>query len=72
MLSKMPEEERERHYDGLVHESCRALAQITFWGFDPSRGSLVDERKITQPMLLIGAGQDRITPASSIRKVAAK
>ncbi|MDH4183247.1 MAG: alpha/beta hydrolase [Nitrospinota bacterium] len=72
MLSNMPEEERERHYGRLVHESGRAFAQIAFWSFDSSRGSWVDETKITQPMLLIGAGQDRITPVSSVRKVAAK
>jgi pimeloyl-ACP methyl ester carboxylesterase len=72
MLHLMPVEEQKRCFEQLVHDSGRATSEVGFWFLDRHHASRVDEKKITCPMLIIGAGRDRITPASITRKIAAK
>jgi non-heme chloroperoxidase len=61
-----------RWNDRFVYESGRAAAELGFWAFDRHRAAHVEEAQVTCPLLIIGAGQDRITPASVVRRVAAK
>lgn len=72
MLKLLSPEERRKAYDHFVYESGRAASEIGFWQVDPKKASSVDEKKVTCPVLVIGASQDRITPASVVRKVARK
>ncbi|MDH5678783.1 MAG: alpha/beta hydrolase [Nitrospinota bacterium] len=72
VLHQTPEEEQRLYYDRMVHESGRAIFEIGFWLLDSKKGAAVDETKVTAPMLVVGAGNDRITPASVARKVAEK
>lgn len=64
--------EQKEICDKFVYESGRALYEMAFWLFDTRKASSVDESKINCPMLVIAGSQDRITPASVVRKVAKK
>ena len=72
MLHLLPEEEQKAVYDRCVYESGRAAAEIGFWLLDFKGGSKVDQSKINCPVLVIAGTEDRITPASVVRKVAEK
>ena len=72
MLHLLPEEEQKAVYDRCVYESGRAAAEIGFWLLDFKGGSKVDQSKINCPVLVIAGAEDRITPASVVRKVADK
>ncbi len=72
MLHMLPRKEQLEVYDRLVHESGKAAFEIGFWLLDPRGASRVDESKITCPVLVVAGAQDRITPASVVRKVARK
>jgi pimeloyl-ACP methyl ester carboxylesterase len=68
----VPESEQKKLYDKLVYESGRAASEIGFWLFDPHGAARVDESRVTCPVLVIAGTQDRITPASVVRRVAKK
>lgn len=72
MMHLLPPDEQRKAYDRFVYESGRAACEIGYWPFDPKRASYVDESRVTCPVLVIAGGQDRITPASVVRKVARK
>jgi len=72
VLNLTPEDEGKALYDKLGYESGRALWEIGFWFFDARKTTFVDESKIICPVLVIAGGQDRILPASVIRKIAKK
>lgn len=72
LLHLVPHQERAGVYDRFVYESGRAAAELGFWAFDRHRAAHVEEAQVTCPLLIIGAGQDRITPASVVQRVAAK
>ena len=65
-------EEQKRLFDKYVYESGRAACEIGFWFLDPKGAARVDESRVTCPVLVIAGAQDRITPASVVRKVAEK
>ncbi len=72
VMHLMPVEDRKRAYKKFVYESGRAAYQIGFWFLDGTGASRVDHNKVTCPMLVIAGKRDRITPASVVRKTAAK
>lgn len=72
MMECLPEAERRPFYDRLVHESGRAMVEIGHWYLDPRRASAVDAAQVTCPVLAVAAGEDRITPASQVRAIAAR
>ena len=72
MLHLLPVEGQKAVYDRFVYESGRAAAEIGFWLFDSKTASKVEKSKVTCPVLVIGGAEDRITPASVVRKVANK
>lgn len=72
MLHRLPAEAQKQIYASLVHESGRAAAEIGFWLFDARKAAAVDESRITCPVLVVAGGEDRITPAAVVRRVAAK
>lgn len=71
-LQRVPAEEQKNIYSRFVYESGRAGSEIGFYVFDKKGASRVDESKVTCPILVIAGGKDRITPASVVKKVAAK
>ena len=72
VLHLVPVEEQKQLFDRFVYESGRAACEIGFWFLDPKQATKVDESRVTCPVLVIGGAQDRITPASIVRKVADK
>jgi pimeloyl-ACP methyl ester carboxylesterase len=72
MLQLMSPEEQRKIYDKFVYESGKAACEIGFWLFDKKGAAKVDESKITCPVLVVAGSLDRITPASTVRKVAKK
>jgi len=72
VLPLLPAREQKEVFGRFVYESGRAACEIAFWFLDPKGAAKIDESKIGCPVLVISGGQDRITPASVVRKVAAK
>ncbi len=72
MMHLLTVEKQKEIFDRFVYESGRAACEIGFWLFDSRGAAKVDESKITCPVLVIAGAQDRITPASVVRKVADK
>jgi pimeloyl-ACP methyl ester carboxylesterase len=54
----------------MVYESGRAIFEIGLWPFDRRHAARVDASAVTCPVLVVGAGRDRATPAFAVRKVA--
>ena len=72
VLHLLPEDEQREAYDRYIYESGRAACEIGFWLFDRRKASFVDHSKVTCPVLVIAGSEDRITPASVVKKVADK
>lgn len=72
MMHLLSPNEQKEAFDKYVYESGRAAYEIGFWFFDPKKASKVDDSKVTCPVLVIGAIEDKITPVSVVRKVAKK
>jgi pimeloyl-ACP methyl ester carboxylesterase len=72
MLHLLPQEEQKKTVQRMVFESGGAAFEIGMWVFDSKKAAEVDASKITCPVLVIAGAQDRITPASVVRKVAEK
>ena len=72
MMHLLPAEDQKAAYERFVYESGRAATEIGFWLFDSKKAAKVDASKVTCPVLVVGGTEDRITPASVVRKVADK
>lgn len=65
----------DRHralYEGLVHESGRALGEVAFWWADLARAAAVRSDEVRCPVYVVSCGEDRLTPAAIVRKVSAR
>lgn len=72
MLSNLSPAEQRDTFEKFVDESGRAVAEVSFWFLDSRAASHVDEAKVNCPVLIIEGAEDRVTPASVVRKVAEK
>jgi len=72
ILNLMSEEEQKDTYNRFVYESGKAAMEIGFFLFDSKNASKVDESRVKCRVLVIAGSQDRITPASVVRKVSEK
>jgi pimeloyl-ACP methyl ester carboxylesterase len=72
MMHTMPEQDQKDTYAQLVYESGRVVFEIGFWYLDNRDATVVDESKVTQPVLVVAGAEDRITPAWVVRQVARK
>ena len=71
-LGLLPTNKKIKAYNRFVYESGRAASEIGFWYLDHKKASMVDESKITCPVLIIAGNKDKITPPSVLRKIADK
>jgi non-heme chloroperoxidase len=71
-LGVLPTDLKKEEFAKLGYESGRAIFEIGFWPLDSAKASKVDESKVTCPVLVIAGVEDKITPASVIRKIANK
>ncbi|MFW5775294.1 MAG: alpha/beta hydrolase [Chitinivibrionales bacterium] len=72
VLSRIPKHERHYYYRFMTYESGRVLFEIALWPLDRKKPTLVDEKKITCPTLLLGAGKDRLIPPWVVRQIATR
>jgi len=72
MLHLIPLDEQKRIYGRFLFESGKAISEIAYWYLDPTNATRVDESRVTCPVLVIAGSQDRMTPASVVRRVARK
>lgn len=72
MMHLLAPDERQAIYENFVHESGRAGFEMGFWFFDKSKAASVDASKISCPVLVIGASEDRIVRPAVARQVARK
>ncbi|MFH1786249.1 MAG: alpha/beta hydrolase [archaeon] len=72
MMHLLTADEQKEAFDKFVYESGRAAYEIGFWLLDSKGAANVDESKVTCPVLVVAGAEDRITPASVVRKVADK
>jgi len=70
MLHLLPAQDQQQTYDRFAYESGRAACQSGFWFLDPKRTTAVDPSQITCPVLVLAGAQDRLAPASAMRRVA--
>lgn len=63
-LNRLPPQEQDRAHALMQPESGRQAFDVSVVGLP------VDPRRIRRPLLLVGASDDRITPAKLVRKVA--
>lgn len=68
ILNNLDEEESKKIYPNFCYESGRALFEIGLWIFDKKRATEV--KPSDTPVLIVGAKKDKITPVSSVRKIA--
>lgn len=68
----VPEQEQEKEYIKMVHESGRVACQIGFWPLDFKKSTKVNAAKISGPALVIVGKKDRLTPAPIAKKIAKK
>lgn len=71
LFNGVPPDRHRRLYEGLVHESGRATAEIAMWWADFGRAAAVDARAVECPVYIVSCGEDRLTPGSVVRKTAA-
>jgi pimeloyl-ACP methyl ester carboxylesterase len=64
-----PREGRERHA-GFVHDSGRALFELSLPWLDGRKAAAVDPRLVTVPLLFVAASADRLTPPGVVRRTA--
>jgi alpha-beta hydrolase superfamily lysophospholipase len=69
IMNNVPAGEQKALYDKRVWESGRICNEIVGW-FDRRRANNVDIKAVDVPLLVIGAGRDRIVPASAVKKIA--
>ncbi len=69
-LDRLPRAERKAVFDRFVPESGLATFEILSWGLDVRRASHVLARKVTCPLLCLSGSEDKINPASTVRRVA--
>ncbi len=59
------------YYKTMVPESGRTVFEIGLWPLDFGRASRVDHKAVQCPVYVVSAGQDKLTPAGTVRKVPA-
>lgn len=72
LFNGVPADRHRALYEGLVHESGRASAEIAFWWADFARAAQVRSDEVSCPVYVVSCGQDRLTPAAVVRKVSAQ
>lgn len=70
ILHRLPAAAQRETFDRFVFESGRAATQIGYWFLYPDRPSAVDLAAVPCPTLLVAGGQDRLIPASLVRRMA--
>jgi pimeloyl-ACP methyl ester carboxylesterase len=54
----------------FVPESGRAVMEVMQWWLDPTAATAAPAYRITAPLLALAGGNDRVNPASTVRRIA--
>lgn len=68
----IPVEKRQQYYDQLVYESGKVAVEIGLPFLDKQQATKVISSKVSCPMLIFSAENDRLTPVKLVRKIADK
>ncbi len=68
-LDRLSKGEARRAFARFVPESGRAIREAMQWYSDHSMASSAPTHKINAPVLGVGGGQDRVNPASTVRRL---
>jgi pimeloyl-ACP methyl ester carboxylesterase len=68
-LDRLSREDARRAFARFVPESGRAIMETVQWWLDHSMASAAPVYRITAPLLAIAGGQDRVNPATTLRRV---
>lgn len=63
---------QDKLVSSLVYESGRAISEIVFWWADAGQATRLPDGAVRCPVYVVSAGADKLTPASVVRKVAAR
>ncbi|SEQ67488.1 Lysophospholipase, alpha-beta hydrolase superfamily [Solimonas aquatica] len=66
----LPEDRHRATYEGMVHESGRAIFEIGLWPLDRQHAAAVTPQQVRCPVYVVSAGRDWLTPADQVRKTA--
>ncbi len=69
LFNGIPETRHEHLYEQLCHESGQALFEIALWYLDRHQNSKVAPELVTCPVLTLVGSDDRLTPASSCKRI---
>jgi alpha-beta hydrolase superfamily lysophospholipase len=72
VLNKVPKARHAEIYAGALYDSGRVYQDLAKPELDPHRIGVIDETRISAPILTIGALEDRAAVISAVRKVAQK
>jgi len=70
VLEGLNMEEAKRFYERFSFESGRVLFEIGFWFLDKHKTTCIERKTLTNPVLIIGAVQDKAVPITVTRKMA--
>ncbi|MGE0044804.1 MAG: alpha/beta hydrolase [Hyphomonadaceae bacterium] len=71
-LDRLPRDDARRAFARFSPESGRAIMEAVHWWADRSMASAAPVYKIEAPVLALAGGQDRVNPASTVRRIAAR
>jgi pimeloyl-ACP methyl ester carboxylesterase len=72
VFNQLPQQQRREIYDRFVYESGRTVIETGLWWLDFSKATLVDEKQMECPVLVVAGSEDRMVPSSVAKKVAEK
>jgi len=68
-LDRLPRDEARRAFAKFVPESGRAMAETVHWWLDHAMASAAPVYRISAPVLALAGGQDRVNPATTLRRL---
>lgn len=68
-LDRLAREDARKAFARFVPESGRAVLETVHWWADHSMASAAPVYRISCPVLAIAGGQDRVNPASTVRRI---
>ncbi|WGM40853.1 RNA pyrophosphohydrolase [Caulobacter sp. NIBR1757] len=72
VLNRVPAARHAEIYATAVHDSGGVYNDLAYPDKDEHGMAIIDESKVTVPVLTIGAAKDRATPIADVRRVGAK
>jgi pimeloyl-ACP methyl ester carboxylesterase len=68
-LDRLDKTLARRTFAKFTHESGRAVLEAVQWWLDPTMASAAPVYRIDCPILAMAGGQDRVNPASTVRRI---